>query len=243
MMKIIQKMADKTKDHMHHEGVTIAFLGDSVTQGCFEVFKKQDGHSETIFDKRHSYERYVFDILSVLFPMVTVNMINAGISGDQATHGAERVGSHVIRHQPDLTVVCYGLNECRNDERSVEIYVNALQEIFEKLKNCGSEIIFLTPNMMNTKVSDHTTEEKFIGIAKNTAALQNNGTFEAHIEAARALCKENRIPVCDCYAIWKRLYESGVDTTELLANKINHPTREMNQLFAYELVRTMFEVE
>ena len=27
---------------------------------------------------------------------------------------------------------------------------------------------------------------------------------------------------------------------ELLSNKINHPTREMNKLFAYELVRTMF---
>ena len=239
-MKIIQKMADKTADHMHHEGVTIAFLGDSVTQGCFEVFKKHDGHSETIFDKRYSYEKYLFNILCTLFPMVTVNIINAGISGDQATHGAERVERHVIRHQPDLTVVCYGLNECRNDDKSVEIYINALDEIFEKLKAGGSEIIFMTPNMMNTKVSDHTTEEKFIGIAQTTAALQNNGTFDAHIEAAKKLCREKQIAVCDCYAIWKKLYESGVDTTELLANKINHPSREMNRLFAYELVKTMF---
>ena len=51
------------------------------------------------------------------------------------------------------------------------------------------------------------------------------------------------IPVCDCYAIWKKLYESGVSTTELLSNKINHPSREMNKLFAVELVRTMFEEE
>jgi hypothetical protein len=48
------------------------------------------------------------------------------------------------------------------------------------------------------------------------------------------------VPLCDCYAIWKMLYENGVNTTELLSNKINHPTREMNKLFAYELVRTLF---
>jgi hypothetical protein len=48
------------------------------------------------------------------------------------------------------------------------------------------------------------------------------------------------IPVCDCYALWKTLYKSGVDVTELLANKINHPTRDMNWMFAYELVKTMF---
>ena len=35
------------------------------------------------------------------------------------------------------------------------------------------------------------------------------------------------------------LYENGVDVTELLANKINHPTREMNWLFAVSLVDTM----
>ena len=49
------------------------------------------------------------------------------------------------------------------------------------------------------------------------------------------------IPVCDCYAIWKKLYESGVDITELLANKINHPTREMNWLFAVSLLDVMMD--
>ena len=47
--------------------------------------------------------------------------------------------------------------------------------------------------------------------------------------------------MCDCYALWQRMHESGVSVTDLLANKINHPTRAMNRLFAYELLRTMFE--
>ena len=39
----------------------------------------------------------------------------------------------------------------------------------------------------------------------------------------------------------KKLEQNGVDTTILLANRINHPTREMNWLFAVSLLETMFE--
>lgn len=240
-MRIIEKMAKKTADHMNNEGVLIAFLGDSVTQGCFEIYKKENNQIETVFDQRHSYERTVTDILATLFPMVPVNTLNAGISGDQATRGVERVERDVLRHEPDLTVVCYGLNECRGKSESVEIYTEALRKIFNKVRASGSELIFMTPNMMNTYVSPHLTDPDFIKIAEVTAKNQNNGIFEAHIDAARSLCSEMNIPVCDCYAIWKRLSESGVNATDLLANKINHPTREMNRLFAYELVRIMFE--
>lgn len=239
-MKMVQKMAAKSADNMNHEGVTIAFLGDSVTQGCFELYKKRDNGFETVFDKRYSYEMSVFDILNMLFPMATVNIINAGISGDRSSLGLKRVERDVIRHSPDLTVVCYGLNDCSEAENSVEEYTSALAGIFQKLKDAGSEIIFMTPNMMNTQISPHLTDPDFIAIAEKCAEYQNNGLFDAHISAAKDLCKRHGIPVCDCYSIWKMLSENGVDTTELLSNKINHPTRDMNRLFAYELVRTMF---
>lgn len=238
-MKITQKLAAKTASHMNHEGVTIAFLGDSVTQGCFEIYKKENNAIETVFDKRFSYEMGVFDILCTLFPIATVNIINAGISGDSAPRGLLRIDRDVLRHEPDLTVVCYGLNDCSKKDDSIEKYVCALGEIFDKIKASGSEIIFMTPNMMNTRVSPHLTDADFVALAKRTAELQNDGIFDSHIDAARKLCREKNVAVCDCYAIWKSLAASGVDTTELLSNKINHPTREMNKVFAYELVKTM----
>lgn len=239
-MKIIEKMAKKTADHMNNEGVTIAFLGDSVTQGCFEIYKKENNEIETIFDQRYSYERSVTDIFAMLFPMCPVNTVNAGISGDNTGRGVLRVERDVLRHQPDLTVVCYGLNDCGRKEGSVEKYTGNLRQIFERVLASGSELIFMTPNMMNTKVSPHISDPDFIELAKGTAFKQNEGLFDAHIDGARALCAEMGVPVCDCYAIWKTLHACGVDTTELLSNKINHPTRDMNRMFAYELVRTMF---
>ena len=48
------------------------------------------------------------------------------------------------------------------------------------------------------------------------------------------------IPVCDCYAEWKRMAAEGQDTTAMLCNHINHPTREMHKLFADMLFETVF---
>ena len=97
----------------------------------------------------------------------------------------------------------------------------------------------MTPNMMNVSIS-HNLDEAFLEVAETTMKKQTSGVFDAFIQAARELCDRKNIPVCDCYAIWKKLYENGVDTTELLSNYINHPTREMDHLFAYELVKTIF---
>ena len=238
-MKIVEKLKSKLDNNRDLEGVVIAFLGDSVTQGCFELYKKENNVVETIFDQRYSYERSVADILSILYPSVPINTINAGISGDNSGRGLRRLERDVLRHEPDLTVVCYGLNDCGLGDDSVAIYTENLRGIFEKILASGSELIFMTPNMMNTKVSPQITDPDFIRIAEGTQVKQNEGYFDAHIESARALCTEMNVPVCDCYAIWKRLYECGINTTELLSNKINHPTREMNKMFAYELVRTM----
>ena len=48
------------------------------------------------------------------------------------------------------------------------------------------------------------------------------------------------VKVCDCYKLWKKLSETQ-DITYLLANRINHPTKEMHELFAQSLYETIFE--
>lgn len=240
-MKIVEKMAEKCKNLGSVEGVTIAFLGDSVTQGCFDLYKEANGVINTYFDKRLGYEMRLFEILCSLYPSCTVNIINAGISGDRAKTGLKRLERDIIRHRPDLCVVCYGLNDCSDAEDSLEKYITPLRGIFERLQSDGIEVIFMTPNMMNTGISPHLNDPDYVTIAEKKGALQTSGIFDRHIEAARALCAELNVPLCDCYAIWKTLSAGGVNTTELLANKINHPTPEMHKVFAYELVKTMFE--
>lgn len=238
-MKIAQKLAQKAKDNWNAPTVTIAFLGDSVTQGCFELYRMEGDEYDTVFDKNSAYHTYVAKILSVLYPSVPVNIINAGVSGSSAPHGLERLERDVLRHHPDLTVVCFGLNDCGKKEDGLDNYINALKDIFDKLDASGSEILFMTPNMMATEVSSKMSDPLFRKIAEKISKLQNEGILDMYLESAKTLCKERNIPVCDCYAKWKAMSAAGVDVTELLANKINHPTREMNWLFATSLVEAM----
>ncbi len=238
-MNFLQKVQQKAGDNSL-EGVTVAFLGDSVTQGCFELMPKADGTFADVCDRRNSYVQHFSDWMSLLFPSVTVNIIHAGISGDNARRGLQRLERDVLRHAPDLVVVCYGLNDCGDSERWIARYVDALAAIFDRVRAAGSEVIFLTPNMMNGTLSPFLLDAQLIEIAKGTAGKQASGLFDAYIAAAKAMCAEKNVPVCDCYAVWKAFHDGGVNTTDLLANKINHPIREMHRIFAYELIKTLF---
>ena len=238
-MKIIQKIVEKARDNRDGHAVSIAFLGDSVTQGCFELYRKGPEGYAAIFDKEYAYCNYVRKILDMLYPSVPVHIINAGVSGDNAVHGFSRLRKDVLPYKPDLTVVCFGLNDSNRGIEGLTQYVEALKNIFDELEHAGSEIIFMTPNMMATTVSCFLEDPELRKIAENACRIQNEGIMDTYMHSAKELCQRRNIPVCDCYEKWKTLAENGVETTELLSNKINHPTREMNMLFGLVLVEAM----
>ena len=238
-MEIMKKIAAKAADLGGCKIPTIAFLGDSVTQGCFECYVTEDNKIQTVFDKEHAYHSYIDRIFSMLYPNVPLNIINAGISGGNAAAGLARLERDVLCHKPDLTVVCFGLNDCGQGFDGLDGYKQNLREIFTKLTESGSEVIFMTANMMNTSVSCHLPEGLLRNAANGFQQRQKDGVLTAYFDAAKQVAAECGVKICDVYAKWLMLSENGVNVTELLANKLNHPTREMNWVFAYELVNTM----
>lgn len=240
-MDIIKKMVQKREDMLHAKVPTIAFFGDSVTHGAFELFQKNEKELGNVFDEESAYPSRVKRLLSTFFPGVPINMICAGVAGDSATGALKRLERDVLSYSPNLTVVCFGLNDSCFGEGNLGNYLDALKGIFEALILKRSEVIFMTPNMMSTYVSDRVDPPGLKENAKIAMTAQNNGVLELFLEAAKALCEEYGVAVCDCYSEWKLLYEQGVDITELLANRINHPSRDMHGLFAGMLVHTMFE--
>lgn len=228
-MNIIKKIAANNNDHLNNPQVTIAFLGDSVTQGCFRAHN----------DYKAVYHNRVKESLNKLFPFAVVNIINAGVGGTTADFGAERLERDVISKNPDLCVVCFGLNDVGKLEEGIEVYTDSLQKIFTDLKKNDCEVIFMTPNMLNTAITP-VIPEQYADYAKITLEWQNNGLMDKYMESAKKTAKECGVPVCDCYARWKKLNEYGVNTTNLLSNGINHPLREMHELFCISLLETMF---
>ena len=82
--EVLKKLADKNADAFHHAPVTIGFLGDSVTNGCFEVLPALTDHGEegidVVFDPENSYSAHFRQMLLNLYPKAQINIINAGIS-------------------------------------------------------------------------------------------------------------------------------------------------------------------
>ena len=127
-------------------------------------------------------------------------------------------------------------------EDELTLYLHAPKDgDFTNLKNAGSEVIFLTENMMCTYVSSMLTDKRLIEIAERCATKQKGGEMDKYVQGAISVAKECGVTVCDCYAKWKEMANNGVDTTALLSNGINHPTAEMLNLFADELVKIILE--
>ena len=77
--------------------------------------------------------------------------------------------------------------------------------------------------------------------AAAVCAVSKEGRLDEYLLAAKEAARDCGVKVCDCYARWQKMRAAGVDTTALLCNHINHPSREMHDLFAVSLLETIFE--
>lgn len=214
----------------------IAFLGDSVTHGVFEVYEENE-KMEVVMDFLSVYPQKVAQMLRKLYPATPFSVINSGLNGSTATAGYDRLKKDVLPQKPDLLVVCLGLNDSNAEMEGIETYKTALRNIFHAAKEADIETIFMTPNMFNTHSGKVEPGEILEPLAEVFAKRQLKGVFDAYMDAARQICREENVTLCDCYAIWKIMFESGIDTTSLLSNGLNHPIRKMHELFAQQIVQ------
>lgn len=226
-MKITEKIKLDYDGLVKYGPITIVAFGDSVTHGAVD---------EGIIDYDTVYWNRLRKKINNIRKYVPVNVINAGIGGITAASSIGRMDSQVFSHNPDLIIICFGLNDVNFE---LDEYCSALETIFDKCNEKGVDAIFLTPNMLNTYVALE-PHERHYDYAHKTAEMQNSGRMDLFMSSAKKIAEKHNIPVCDCYSKWKELSKTE-DTTMLLANKINHPTREMHELFAEELFKIIFE--
>lgn len=206
--------------------INIVIFGDSVSHGAItEYFDYENVYWNVLKKKLNSFRDYM-----------PVNMINASIGGTTAKDSLHRMERQVFCHNPDLVIICFGLNDVNG---SLEDYLGALKQIFHRCQEAKCDAIFMTPNMLNTYVADDTPVQ-YRSYAFQTADMQNGGRMDKYIYSAIKLAEDMGLFVCDCYSKWKKLAETQ-DTTMLLANRINHPIPEMHKLFADELYNLIID--
>jgi len=252
--------------------VKLAFLGDSVTYGAFGP-RPNDPNDEV--DQEAAYPNRLKIMILAKYPEASIDIINAGISGNMAGMGLYRMKADVLDKKPDFCCVNFALNDVLTyilEDDSIgekalegllgqmvdgadseylklikqckpkEAYTGAMSRIFEELQAHDIETVLLTPNYLNTQPYE-SINPQMTHFASITAKLMNDGTFDSLVESEKNVARLYDIPIADGYAKWKNMREMGEDTDKLLANGINHPTKEMHWLFAEVLYETIFGEE
>ncbi|MFV1951534.1 MAG: SGNH/GDSL hydrolase family protein [Nitrospinota bacterium] len=191
----------RTLDILQSKGtLTIVTFGDSVTAG-FGVGK--------------NFSDYLKERLNHMFPESNIRMINSGVYGESAGKGLLRIEKDVLRYNPDLVTINFGLNEIKLGISKKEFTGN-IQSMIERIrKDTDSEIMLLTTNM--------------------TA----NDILSAHLipinSALRDISRKMKVGCADVYAAWEDKVKSGVPPRSLLVDSV-HPDETGHRLIAETII-------
>ncbi len=229
LQRFWKRVEEKTRDNSSAP-VLICALGDSVTQGCMEAGK---------FDFKHVYHRVLQGMLEARFPKTTFSVINAGVGGESAAGGLQRLARDVLRHAPDLTLVAFGLNDSTQGVKKISIYRRNLGKIFAGIRaNCQSDIIAVTPGFMANHRNPRIARQHR-RFTKAIIRSQTGGALKSYVEALKESALAAGVPVADVHAQWEKLAARGKNTDDLLVNGLNHPNATGHQLAARTILQTL----
>ncbi len=127
-------------------GKTIVAFGDSLTR-----FGSVSEGGSTSSTGAYTYPYYL-GTSSYLGTAI----INAGVGGDTTGMARARFETDVLAHNPELVIICLGMNDQAMNVTSGEpltdlsTYRANLTYFAETLKAKGSDVVFVTPNPVNT---------------------------------------------------------------------------------------------
>ena len=118
-MKIKEKIMLDRDGLTKHGAINIVIFGDSVSHGAVRNY----------IDYENVYWNRLKKMLNQYRSYVPVNMINSSIGGVTAEDSIQRIEKQVLKYEPDLVIVCFGLNDVNLE---LDVYINSLKTIFAK---------------------------------------------------------------------------------------------------------------
>ncbi len=185
----------------------VVCFGDSVTGVYYHT------------GSRRAYTDMLGIALQRAAPRAAVQMVNAGVSGHTTVNALARIDRDVLRHQPDLVTVMFGLNDMTRVPR--DAYRANLREIVARCRAAGAEVILATPN----NVID--TE------ARPIAKLRQ------YCDVVRDVGRELNVPVCDVYQRMEMLRARDPFAWRLLMSDAIHPNMDGHKRIASALAQTI----
>ena len=229
MSRFFQRIREKAKD-VSQKPIMIVALGDSVTQGVME---------HRLLDSSGVYHRLFQEELEIFFPSTTFSTINAGVSGGTAGQAVERLEREVLRHDPDLVLVAFGLNDSLGGMEGLAGFSASLNQIVRQVRDkTSATVILLTPSFMAKRRSVRIHPEHDL-MADKIIRTQTEGVLNHYAEAIRRIAEKEKTALADIHREWERLAEVGLDTDLWLINGLNHPNKQGHKFASRILFHAM----
>ena len=167
------------------EHVTIVALGDSITELTWHTRGRLQwvGLLEEALCEKHGRGR--------------IRVINAGYCGGRATQALTRMDADVLRFQPDLVIVSFGMNDAGEGPEGVQEFSDATREIIRQCREIGAAVLLRTPNPVLCSPWRAVRQDLMPGdeIPGNHQGLYAKALVE--------IGEETGCPVVDHYMLWK----------------------------------------
>jgi len=203
--------------HLRDKFVTIVALGDSIT---------------AVNHWTHGGLNWVNMLWMGLYEVFPqgFTIINSGISGDSMSTGLKRIDRDVLRFDPDIVIISYGMNDCLNTTPE-QFRVELIQGIEKIRTESNATILLRTPNPM---------VNMFNGKELNQFPDGEEKTKKTDLGAfAKIICEvseSKKTLLVDHYSSWKKSMKTTcVGDIMLLMGNPQHPNHLGHRRFYHEL--------
>lgn len=188
--------------------VKIVCFGDSITGVYYHT------------GARRSWCDLLGIALARIHPAARIEMINAGISGNDTAAALKRMEHDVLRHAPDLVVVMFGMNDVRS--QPPEVFRHNLESIVERAQRGGAEVILMTPNAISPDDTARSPERLL-----------------AYAQIVRDVARERALPLVDPHSVYAAILAADRPAWERLMSDSIHPNLRGHKIFAEEAARVI----
>ncbi len=189
------------------EPVRVVCLGDSVTG----VYYHTGG--------RRAYPEMLQLALKRLYPDASVEVFNAGISGNTTVDALKRLDTDVLTHKPHLVTVMFGLNDMTRVP--MEEYEANLSTIIQKCRDAGAEVMLCTPNSVT-----------------DTPSRPRTRLFE-YREGILRVGERANAPVVDCFSVFEAVRSENSSQWLMIMSDEIHPNMAGHKLFAERIAQAI----
>ncbi len=161
------------KDCPFAQGETIAFLGDSITQGGA---------------RPNGYVRLIDEALAKNHPGRGVKILYAGISGNRVPDLQKRLDRDVLSKKPTLVFIYIGINDVWHSLRGrgtpADEYQAGLCDLIAKIRGAGAKVVLATPSVIGEKLDGSNPLDKML---------------DDYAQISRKVARETGVTLCDLH--------------------------------------------